>query len=62
MVPGHCAAPLFSQATRSPRIVARTESPAGGTANVAYASSLEYLNENVVKPAFTMENAMIAGV
>jgi molybdate/tungstate transport system substrate-binding protein len=24
-----------------------------GTANVAYASSLEYLNENVVKPAFT---------
>jgi molybdate/tungstate transport system substrate-binding protein len=24
-----------------------------GTANVAYASSLEYLNENMVKPAFT---------
>ena len=24
-----------------------------GTANVAYASSLQFLNENVVKPAFT---------
>jgi molybdate/tungstate transport system substrate-binding protein len=32
-------------ATSSPKVT--------GTANVAYASSLEYLNENVVKPAFT---------
>jgi molybdate/tungstate transport system substrate-binding protein len=31
-------------ATSSPKVT--------GTANVAYASSLEYLNENVVKPAF----------
>jgi len=30
-----------------------TSSTVTGTANVAYASSLEYLNENVVKPAFT---------
>ena len=34
-----------ASATSSPKVT--------GTANVAYASSLEYLNENVVKPAFT---------
>jgi molybdate/tungstate transport system substrate-binding protein len=33
-----------ASATSSPKVT--------GTANVAYASSLEYLNENVVKPAF----------
>ena len=32
---------------------ASSSASVSGTANVAYASSLEFLNENVVKPAFT---------
>jgi molybdate/tungstate transport system substrate-binding protein len=32
---------------------ASSSASVSGTANVAYASSLQYLNENVVKPAFT---------
>jgi molybdate/tungstate transport system substrate-binding protein len=39
------SASTSTSATSSPKVT--------GTANVAYASSLEYLNENVVKPAFT---------
>jgi molybdate/tungstate transport system substrate-binding protein len=43
------AAPASSSASAS----ASSSTKVSGTANVAYASSLEYLNENVVKPAFT---------
>jgi molybdate/tungstate transport system substrate-binding protein len=42
------SAPAVSSAAVSP-----SSTKVSGTANVAYASSLEYLNENVVKPAFT---------
>jgi molybdate/tungstate transport system substrate-binding protein len=43
-----------SSAPASPSASASASSTqVSGTANVAYASSLEYLNENVVKPAFT---------
>ncbi|HEX3514894.1 MAG TPA: substrate-binding domain-containing protein, partial [Trebonia sp.] len=46
-----------STAASSPAASSPAASPSSskvsGTVNVAYASSLEYLNENVVKPAFT---------
>jgi molybdate/tungstate transport system substrate-binding protein len=48
-----------SSSSSSPATTSASASPStsstkvSGTANVAYASSLEYLNENVVKPAFT---------
>jgi molybdate/tungstate transport system substrate-binding protein len=55
------SAPASSSATASapasPSASASASASAGasvtGTANVAYASSLQFLNENVVKPAFT---------
>jgi molybdate/tungstate transport system substrate-binding protein len=55
------SAPASSSATASapasPSVSASASASAGasvtGTANVAYASSLQFLNENVVKPAFT---------
>ncbi len=46
--PAPASAPAVSSAAVSP-----SSTKVSGTANVAYASSLEYLNENVVKPAFT---------
>jgi molybdate/tungstate transport system substrate-binding protein len=42
-----------SSAASSPAASPSSSAKVSGTANVAYASSLEYLNENVVKPAFT---------
>jgi molybdate/tungstate transport system substrate-binding protein len=48
------AAPASSSAPASTSAPASSSATTvSGTANVAYASSLEYLNENVVKPAFT---------
>ena len=48
------SAPASSPATASSSASASASTgTVSGTANVAYASSLEYLNENVVKPAFT---------
>jgi molybdate/tungstate transport system substrate-binding protein len=42
-----------SSSTSSPSASASSSSKPTGTANVAYASSLEYLNEKVAGPAFT---------
>jgi molybdate/tungstate transport system substrate-binding protein len=42
-----------SPAASSPAASPSSSTQVSGTANVAYASSLQYLNENVVKPAFT---------
>src|SRR5271165_4287220 len=42
-----------SSSSSSSSASASTSAAPTGTANVAYASSLTYLNENVVKPAFT---------
>ena len=42
-----------SSASSSPAASASTSSKPTGTASVAYASSLQYLNEKVVSPAFT---------
>jgi len=42
-----------ASATVSASPSASSSASVSGTANVAYASSLEFLNENVVKPAFT---------
>jgi molybdate/tungstate transport system substrate-binding protein len=49
------SAPASSPATASASTSASPSAGASvtGTANVAYASSLQFLNENVVKPAFT---------
>jgi molybdate/tungstate transport system substrate-binding protein len=49
------SAPAASSTTASssPSASASSSASVTGTANVAYASSLEFLNENVVKPAFT---------
>src|SRR3984957_13899373 len=49
------SAPASSPATASASSPASPSASASvtGTANVAYASSLQFLNENVVKPAFT---------
>src|SRR3984957_12377292 len=45
------SAPASSAAASSPA-ASPSSTKVSGTANVAYASSLEYLNENDVKPAF----------
>ena len=47
------SASATASAPSSPSASASSSASVTGTANVAYASSLEYLNENVVKPAFT---------
>ena len=47
------AASSSATASASSSPTASASASVTGTANVAYASSLEYLNENVVKPAFT---------
>src|ERR1700722_6842617 len=47
------SAPASSAAASSPAASPSTSAPVSGTANVAYASSLQYLNTNVVQPAFT---------
>src|ERR1700735_3167627 len=50
------SAPASAPAATSASASSPSASASGsvtGTANVAYASSLQYLNENVVKPAFT---------
>jgi molybdate/tungstate transport system substrate-binding protein len=50
--PASTSAPAATSAAASSPAASASASVTG-TANVAYASSLEYLNENVVKPAFT---------
>src|SRR3984957_7191735 len=47
------SAPASSAPASSPAASPSTSAPVSGTANVAYASSLQYLNTNVVQPAFT---------
>jgi len=49
---GGCSSSSSSSTTSSPSASASSSKPTG-TANVAYASSLEYLNEKVAGPAFT---------
>ena len=47
------SAPAATSASASSSPSASASASVTGTANVAYASSLQFLNENVVKPAFT---------
>jgi molybdate/tungstate transport system substrate-binding protein len=51
--PAASASTGSASAGSSPTATAGSGVKVSGTASVAYASSLEYLNENVVKPAFT---------
>ena len=45
--------PAASSSSSASASASPSSTEVSGTANVAYASSLEYLNENIVKPAFT---------